>query len=130
MSRRGHREAALAYVRAFATGDAQAIASFVTDDFFNDHTAALGAPSRGKAEYLDRLPKFLAEFEGLRYEPDEPICDGDRVAVPYLMRARYGGHAIALRGVFVLRFDGPLIAQRTDYWDSLSFLRQIGDAAQ
>ena len=123
------RASALAYLAAFGTGDPDDIAACVTEDFFNEHVSALGSSSRGRDEYRSRLPGFLSQFAGLRYDVEDVVADDNRVVVAYTMRASWKGeHDISIRGVF--RFDvvGGLIAHRTDYWDSLEFLRQTGQA--
>lgn len=123
-------EAALAYVASFATQDPDQIASHVTTDFVNEHTAALGSGCAGREEYRRRLPGFLADFEGLRYEPEDVVADGDRVVVAYRMTATHQGHPVDLRGVFRLRIDvdAGQVSHRVDYWDALTFLRQTNQA--
>ena len=120
---------ALAYVASFASGDPDRIASHVTDDFWNEHTSALGRSGRGRVEYRRRLPAFLAEFAGLRYEVEDVVAEGDRVVVAYTMRARWQGHDVAIRGVFRLRVEDGLVAHRADYWDGLDFQRQTGQTS-
>ncbi len=119
-------DTARAYLAAFASGDPDAVAALVTDDFVNDHTAALGSSCASRDEYRRRLPGFLASMPGLRYDVEETIAEGDRVAAAYTLRATVNEQPIAVRGVmwFVVR-DG-LVARRTDYWDSLVFRRQAG----
>ena len=121
-------ESALAYVASFASGDPDEIASHVTENFVNEHTAALGSGCQGRDEYRSRLPGFLADFEGLRYEVEDVVADGDRVVVAYRMRATHEGDPINLRGAFRLHVAGDLVAHRIDYWDALTFLRQTGKA--
>lgn len=116
------------YVAAFATGDPDAVAALVTDDFVNDHTAALGGGCVGRDEYRRRLPGFLESFPGLRYDVEQVIADGTTVAVPYRMTATSDDHPIDLRGVMVIEVRDGLVAKRTDYWDALTYLRQIGQA--
>lgn len=118
------RAVASSYVAAFATGDPDRIAAHVADDFVNEHTAALGSGCVGRDEYRRRLPGFLADFEDLRYEPEDVLVEGDRVVVAYRMTARHGGEPIDLRGVFRLRIVDGLITHRVDYWDALTFLKQ------
>jgi ketosteroid isomerase-like protein len=126
---RDPRAIALAYLAAFSTSDPDAIAACVTQDFFNEHVSALGSSSRGRDEYRSRLPGFLAQFEGLRYDVEEVVVEGDHVVVAYTMRASWKGeHVVAIRGVFRFDVADGLIAHRTDYWDSLDFLRQTGQA--
>ncbi|MEO8692617.1 MAG: nuclear transport factor 2 family protein [Acidimicrobiales bacterium] len=117
---------ARSYLDAFATGDADAVAAHVTDDFVNEHTAALSSSCTGKTEYRRRLPDFLASFAGVRYEIDDVLTEGDKVAAAYTMRATYEGHEIAVRGVMRMRIHDGLVAHRVDYYDALGFLQQIG----
>ena len=60
-----------------------------------------------------------------------PIVDGPRVAVQYTLHAMGtsvdGGQVpVTVRGVMLLRVEGGLIAERLDVWDSLGYLRQLG----
>jgi predicted ester cyclase len=124
---------ALRYLRSFETGVPETIASHVTEEFVNEHASALGAPCQGRSEYLRRLPGFLASMPALRYEAGDPLVDGDRVAAPYTLHAQGTTPTgevvpIEIRGVMLLRFDGPLIASRLDVWDALTYLRQTGQA--
>ena len=104
------------------------MAAHVADGFSNVHTSALGLPSQGKAEYVARLAGFLTTFVGLTYEAEEILVEGDRVAAAYVMRARADGKPFELRGVMRLTVRDGLIARRIDYFDSLTFLRQTGQA--
>ena len=114
---------------SFATGDPDAIASHVAEDFWNEHTSALGSSGHGRDEYRRRLPGFLAEFGDLHYDVEDVVAEGDRVVVAYTLRAIWKGtHDVAIRGVFRLRVEGGLVAHRTDYWDGTEFLRQTGQA--
>jgi len=114
------------YLAAFAVGDADGIAALVTDDFVNEHTAALGSGCMGRDEYRKRLPGFLGSMPGLRYEVEDVIADGERVAAAYTLHATVNGRPIAVRGMMRFAVRAGLIAQRTDYWDSLVFQRQAG----
>ena len=120
------REVCAAYLAAFATGNPDAVTSLVTDDFVNEHTAALGGGCVGKAEYVRRVPGFLASMPGLRYEVEEIVAEGDRAAAAYTLHTRVNDRDIAIRGVMRFRVEGELIAHRTDYWDSLVFKQQAG----
>ena len=120
------REVCAAYLAAFGTGNPDAVTSLVTDDFVNEHTAALGGGCVGKAEYVRRVPGFLASMPGLRYEVEEIVAEGDRAAAAYTLHTRVNDRDIAIRGVMRFRVEGELIAHRTDYWDSLVFKQQAG----
>ena len=119
---------ATSYLASFASGEPATVAAHVSDGFSNVHTSALGSPSQGRAVYRERLAEFLTIFEGLTYEPEEILVDGDRVAAAYVMRARFDGKPFEVRGVMRLTVRDGLIERRTDYFDSLTFLRQTGQA--
>lgn len=120
------------YLASFSTGDPDAVAAHVTDDFVNDHAAALGEGCEGRAEYRRRLPGFLATMVGLRYEPDTVLTDGTadagRATATYRLTATVDGSAVSLRGAMAFELAEGRIARRTDYWDGVSFLRQTGQA--
>jgi steroid delta-isomerase-like uncharacterized protein len=116
------------YVESFASGDPDAVAAHVTDDFVNEHTAALGSGCVGRDEYRKRLPGFLTTFSGLRYEVEDVVAEGDRAMVPYTMHATHDGHPVRIRGVMRIVVRDGLVAKRTDYWDALTFLKQVGQA--
>ena len=104
------------------------MAAHVGDGFVNQHTSALGSPSHGKAAYLERLADFLTTFSGLNYEATDIVVEGDRAAAAYVMRAEVDGTPIEISGVMRLMITGGLIEHRVDYFDSLTFLRQTGQA--
>jgi ketosteroid isomerase-like protein len=112
------------YLASFAGRDPEAIVAHVSDGFVNDHASALGARSEGAAEYRRRLPGFLARMEGLRYDVTRVVADGSSVAAAYTLRATADGYPVEVRGVMLFDVVDGLIAARTDYWDSLGFLRQ------
>jgi len=117
-----------AYLQAFATGEPDRITACVTDDFVNEHTAALGSGCVGKDEYAKRVPGFLASMPALRYEIEDIVAEGDRVCAAYTLHAHVNERDIAIRGMMRFRVRDGFIAHRTDYWDSLVFQRQAGMA--
>jgi len=119
-------EVVRSYLASFAGRDPDVIAAHVADGFVNDHASALGSPSRGRAEYRRRLPGFLEQMPELRYDVTQVVTDGGAVAAAYDLTARPGGHAVTVRGLMLCAVVDGLIARRTDYWDSLGFLRQTG----
>lgn len=123
------REIVLGYLAAFSTGDPQRVAGFVAEDFENVHRSALGTNSSGRSEYLSRLPGFLLQFSELSYEPEELVVEGGRAAASYLMRAKDRGMPVEIRGAMLFTVNDGLITRRVDFWDSLTYLRQIGQDA-
>ena len=118
-------EVAAGYLAAFATADADQIAGWVTDDFVNDHTAALGTGCIGREAYRERLPGFLATFAGLQYDVEEIVAEGPRATAAYTMRAEFQGTPVVVRGMQRFEVRDERIARRVDYWDSLQFLLQV-----
>jgi ketosteroid isomerase-like protein len=116
------------YLDSFASGDPAAVVAHVTEDFVNQHAAALGSGCVGRAAYADRLPGFLASMPGLRYEVEEVIAAGPRVAAAYTLHACVAGRPISVPGMMRFEVRDGLIARRVDYWDSLVFQRQAGSA--
>ena len=121
------RDLVLGYLKSFSSGDPARIAGFVSDDFENIHKSALGHNSTGRTEYLTRLPAFLTQFADLLYEPEDVIVEGEHAAVSYRMTAKDHGIPIEVSGAMHFRVANGLIARRVDYWDSLAYLRQIGE---
>ncbi len=115
------------YLAAFEAGDPDAIAAHVSDDFFNEHTAALGSSCTGRDEYRRRLPGFLGSMPGLRYEVEDVVADGDRSVATYTLHAHVSDRDVSVRGAMVFRVVDGLIVHRTDYWDSKVFLDQLAD---
>ncbi len=100
--------------------------ALVTEDFVNEHTAALGAGCIGRAEYASRVPGFLASMPGLRYDVESLIADGPDVAAAYTLHTHVNERDVAVRGMMRFEVRAGLIAKRVDYWDSLVFQRQAG----
>jgi ketosteroid isomerase-like protein len=123
-------EVARRYLDAFADADPEVISALVTDDFVNEHLAELGGGCVGRTEYHRRLPGFLGTFVGARYTVvaiGALDLDGQVVA-RYRFNAHYEGTPIDLPGVMWFEIRDGLVARRTDVWDSLTFLRQTGQA--
>lgn len=119
---------ARSYLASFSSGNPQEIAAHVTHDFVNEHTSALGDSCAGRDEYLRRLPGFLGAFVGLTYEVEDVVTQDQRVFVSYTMQAIADGSPVNIRGVVRLIIRDGLVAHRTEYFDSLTFLRQTGQA--
>ncbi len=120
------------YLASFATGDPDAVAARVTADFVNEQLSELGSGCQGRDEYRRRLADFLSTFAGARYS----IVTLAEIATPgagdvvarYRFEATYEGTPIDIPGVMWFDVRDGLVARRADLWDSLTFLRQTGQA--
>jgi ketosteroid isomerase-like protein len=132
------REIVCTYLASFATCDPDAVAGCVTADFVNEHLSELGTGCAGRDEYRRRLDGFLSTFAGARYSVVElaeivqstddrsPASGG--IVVRYRFEATYEGMPVDILGIMWFTVRDGLVARRTDLWDSLTFLRQTGQA--
>lgn len=121
-----NREIALKFLESFSTGDPNAIASHVSQDFQNNQICLLGDDCTGRDTYRERLAGFLAGFRNLHYAAEKVIAEDDNVAVAYTMNFEENDRPVKVRGVMLLTMADGLITVRTDYWDGLTYLRQTG----
>ena len=121
-----NRDIALKFLKSFSTGDPNAIASHVSEDFQNNQISTLGDNCTGRDRYRERLAGFLAGFRDLHYAAEEVIAEDDNVAVAYTMSFEENARPIEIRGVMLMTMADGLITVRTDYWDGLTYLRQTG----
>ena len=117
---------------AFGTGDVEAVAGLVTEDFV-DHGAPPWAP-QGRAGYVQILT-FLTRSLKIRYEVHDVVAAGDRVAI---RATAHGVHAVdtvgfaptgkpyAMPTMHFYRAEGDLLAEHWGVRDELSVLWQVG----
>ena len=120
------------YLQSLSRSDPDAIARYVSDGFRNEHHSALGTGCVGRESYRHRLPHFLDSFADRSYSIED-IVEQQResctdVVVQYRFRGRYDGIDIDIPGVMWFSVRDGLITRRVDTWDSLTFLRQTGQA--
>ncbi|MFT5134296.1 MAG: ketosteroid isomerase-like protein [Gammaproteobacteria bacterium] len=119
------RELVQSYLSSFDSGDPAEIASHVSEDFENDQVGELGVACRGREIYQQRLAGFLGTFKNLHYSVEEIIEADNRAAVTYTMRAIDKDRPIEIRGVMIVFVQDGLITKRSDYWDGLSYQKQV-----
>ena len=117
---------ARSYLDAFATGDPATVAGHVTNDFENIQVGLLGTGCSGADTYRERLAGFLGAFTNLRYDVEQLIVDGDKVAAAYKMTFTDNDRPMEIEGVMIMTIRDGKIAVRKDYWDGLSHLKQTG----
>ena len=119
-----NRELVLSYLNAFASGDPNAVAEHVSDDFENIQVGVLGTGCKGKDTYRQRLENFLADFADLQYHVEALLVDGDEVAAPYRMTFTQKEQSFDIQGVMLITIRDGRISVRRDYWDGLEYQRQ------
>ena len=117
-----------AYIDALNAHSVEQVSACVAEDFFNEHTAAMGVSVRGRVAYETALDRFFTEFPDVAYEIEDILVDGHRAAVPYVFHATVGGTPVRIRGIFRFEIDNGIISHRVDYWDSGDVRGQIAAA--
>ena len=109
----------------------------MSDSFRNEHLSELGSGCTGRTEYRRRLPGFLASFRDRSYTVEDIVEQAREsstdVVVRYRLRATYADGPVAdapidIPGVMWFSVHDDRISTRVDVWDSLTFLRQTGQA--
>ena len=123
-----------AYVGAWVSHDAKKISSFFTDDGVYEDVG-LGAVNRGR----DAIRAFVAggfvTFPDFNVVLTSLFVTEDRAASEWIMTGTHLGDSpglpatgkpISVRGASIIEFRDDKIQRDSDYWDTASFLRQIG----
>ena len=113
--------------------DADAVGTLYSPDGVHEDVGP-GAVKRGPQAIADGLRRLFAAFPSCRWDCEQPIVDGERIAVPYTFSATLEapfagveprGQAVELRGVNVLGVAGGRLARSADYGDVAAFMRQL-----
>ena len=120
------KDLVLSYLRSFESADPELIVKHLSEEFENNQMGLIGKGCKGRAVYQQRLVGFLAQFRNLRYTVDDIIEIGDRVATAYTMYAEDNDKPVEIRGIMFFSIEKNLITRRSDCWDGLSYLQQMG----
>ncbi|MEV6302396.1 nuclear transport factor 2 family protein [Actinoplanes sp. NPDC051861] len=99
------------------TGDVDALARFLSDDFVHHRP---GTTPSTKREWLDAVRAAMVPLTGMRVEIQQVLADGDHVVMHSLRRLPGGGPEIAV--VDLWRIDAGLI---TEAWELIEPLAQV-----
>lgn len=129
-----HKKAvACAFIEALGKDPFEFAKMPMTEDFV-DHTAVsdagtgMGRSPRLPATYRDALPD-------LRIEVEEAVCEGEKVAVRYVVSGTHTGslgrvpptgRSVEVWGVEVLTIRAGKVAERRGFFDALGMMSQIG----
>ena len=125
------------YRDMFESGDPSAADQVVTADFV-DHAAPPTPVPAGPAQLRGVITYLHSVMSDIRYEIDDVLHDGDRVAYRATMSATQvgelfgfppSGGRFSAQQIHILRFDGDLIAEHWACRDDLGVLRQLGHLA-
>ena len=94
------------------------------DERFVDHVNDM--TYHGHAGARKSVSLYLQLFPDLRFEVEEQVSEGERVASRFVLRGTYRGRRVALRGIVMSRFEGERIVEDWGVSDTLSLLRQLG----
>jgi steroid delta-isomerase-like uncharacterized protein len=105
----------------------------VAEDFLN-HAAPPGR-QRGREGLKDVIRTFDAAFPDFRYEVEDVISEGDRVAVRDVFRGTHEGdfmgipstgNRVEMQAIHIYRLEGGRLAEHWVARDDLGMMRQIG----
>jgi steroid delta-isomerase-like uncharacterized protein len=118
---------------AWVSWDVKRILSYFTDDCLYEDLA-VGAAKRGKEEVSDFLSGFSIGFPDVSAKITGHCFSNDRLCFEWIMTGTNSGDRpgkpatgkrFSIRGASVAEFTGGKIARQSDYYDMLTFLRQL-----
>jgi len=105
------------------SGDLDGIAGVYHPDFV-DHVNRL--TYRGHDGARRSVALYLKLFPDLRFEVDEQVSEGDRVASRWTLRGTHRGREVELRGIVISRFEDGRIIEDWAASDTMELVRQLG----
>jgi ubiquinone/menaquinone biosynthesis C-methylase UbiE/predicted ester cyclase len=69
---------------------------------------------------------YLELFPDLRFDVDEQVSEGDRVASRWTLRGTHRGRKVELRGIVISRFEDGQIIEDWAASDTMELVRQLG----
>jgi steroid delta-isomerase-like uncharacterized protein len=109
-----------------------AVEELVSSDWLGH--SSLG-PTSGPAEYRQYFDSLRAAFSDLRFDIEDQIAQGDKVAVRWTARATHDGNFMGLpptgvegevRGISIYRVAGNKLVEGWTQLDELGLMRQLG----
>ena len=91
---------------------------------FVDHVNRL--EYRGHDGARRSVALYLELFPDLRFEVEEQVSEGDRVASRWTLRGTHRGRAVELRGIVISRFEDGRIIEDWAASDTMELVRQLG----
>ena len=117
------RTIARSAIERACSGDLERIPEFYDADFV-DHVNSM--VFRGHAGARESVGFYRSLFGDLRFEVDEQVGEGDRVASRWTLHGTYRGRAVTLHGIVISRLRGDRIVEDHGVSDSLELVRALG----
>ena len=103
--------------------DLDGIARVYHPDFV-DHVNRL--TYRGHEGARRSVALYLELFPDLRFEVDDQVSEGDKVASRWTLRGTHRGREVELRGIVISRFEDGRIIEDWAASDTMELVRQLG----
>jgi SAM-dependent methyltransferase/predicted ester cyclase len=91
---------------------------------FLDHVN--GLEYRGHEGARRSVALYLKLFPDLRFDVEEQVSEGDRVASRWTLRGTHRGREVELRGIVISRFEESRIIEDWAASDTMELVRQLG----
>jgi len=122
------------YAAAWSSGDVEKVVSFLTDDCVIENVGG-GTAYRGQEEIKAWARDNFASTPDFKIEVTSLFVAGDWGGAEWIQSGTYTGEVAGTevtgkhfsgRGASVIELHEGKIKREAFYWDSLSFLRQLG----
>jgi len=121
---------------AWSSGDPGRLLSLFSDDVYYEDVT-IGAVSKGKAALREFATGIFGSFADLKFEPKSRFvsADGRWGSIEWVFRGRQTkdfpgipatNRPFEVRGATVVEFRDGKIARNSDYWDLMTYLKQVG----
>ena len=122
------------WAAAWSSSDADKVVALFTDDcVYEDVT--MGIVNRGKQELKSFAKTFSGAFSDMKFELQTRFVSGTVGSAEWTASGTHTGDApglpatnkyVSLRGASVFELQGNKIKRCSDYWDRVTFLKQLG----
>ena len=124
MSGESHAETARRALEEVCSGrDLDALPDVYHPDFV-DHVNAL--EYRGHEGARRSVALYMALFPDLRFNVDEQVTEGERVASRWTLDGTHRGRRVRLTGIVISRFQDGCIIEDHAASDTMELIRQLG----
>jgi ketosteroid isomerase-like protein len=126
--RRSPEDIVRAYFAAWDTGDPDCLDGVVCDDYEGHVHALDGTEDRDRERLVDQLRAHAETFTESRFEIQDLVSNGDRVAVRMRFTGVHGddGRDVEMDGLAFMRVKRGRLVEEWASWDYLGLARQLG----